>query len=261
MTFGNILKYGLVSAYSMLSSARSSTALILKIVAIFLCCLIGYFLGSINFAIIISKNYKHDDVREHGSKNAGATNMLRTYGKKAALLTFTGDFLKAIVACFLGGLLFGHSGLYLAGLFCVIGHVFPIFYKFKGGKGVATIAGVMCIGNIGAFAVVFLLYAGVFLVSKYVSLASVMCAFMYPFILNRMDILFKIPPDLHIIFAMAMSILVIIKHMPNINRILNQTEPKTYLSKKKRAEYKAEQEKALHQTKNKKSLHNEDDNV
>ncbi len=256
MTFGNILKYGLVAAYSMLSTANHTAAVTIKVVAIVLCCLIGYFLGSINFAIIISKNYKHDDVREHGSKNAGATNMLRTYGKKAAFLTFAGDFLKAIIACFLGGLLFGHSGLYLAGLFCVLGHIFPIFYKFKGGKGVATIAGVMCIGNIGAFAVVFLLYAGVFLISKYVSLASVMCAFMYPFILNRMDILFNIPPDLHIIFAMAMSILVIIKHIPNINRILNQTEPKTYLSKKKRAEEKA---KVQAQTKNKKSLHSEED--
>lgn len=258
MTFGNILKYGLVEAYSMLSSANHTTVVTIRIVAIVLCCLIGYFIGSINFAIIISKN-KHDDVREHGSKNAGATNMLRTYGKKAALLTFAGDFLKAILACFIGGLLFGHNGLYLAGLFCVIGHIFPIFYKFKGGKGVATIAGVMCIGNIGAFAIVFLLYAGVFMVSKYVSLASVMCAFMYTFILNRMNILFGIPNDIHVIFALAMSILVIIKHIPNINRIFNQTEPKTYLSKKKRAEYKAEQEKAAAQSKTKKSLHNEDD--
>ena len=261
MTFSNIFKYGLVEAYSMLSSTKSTTALALKIIAIALCCLIGYFLGSINFAIIISK-HKHDDVRTHGSKNAGATNMLRTYGKKAALLTFAGDFLKAIVSCFIGGLLFGHSGLYLAGLFCVLGHIFPIFYKFKGGKGVATIAGVMCFGNVGAFLVVFALYAGVFMTSKYVSLASVMCAFMYPFILNRMNVLFRIPNDIHVIFALAMSILIIIKHIPNINRIFNQTEPKTYLSKKKRAEYKAEQEKkaeAQSKSKNKKSLHNEDD--
>lgn len=253
MTFGNILKYGFVEAYSMLSSAKSTTAIILKIVAILLCCLIGYFLGSINFAIIISKKYKHDDVRKHGSKNAGATNMLRTYGKKSALWTFVGDFLKAIIACLLGGMCWGHNGMYLAGLFCVIGHIFPIFYKFKGGKGVATIAGVMMTCNIGAFLVIFVLYAGVFFASKFVSLASIMCAFMYPFILQRMDILFNITPDIHIIFAFAMSVLVIIKHIPNIKRILNQTEPKTYLFKKNKPEQSPSPKKS------KKSLHNEDD--
>ena len=93
--------------------------------------------------------------------------------------------------------------------------------------------------------------------TKYVSLASVMCAFMYPFILHRMDLLFSIAPDLHITFALAMSVLVIIKHIPNINRIINRTEPKTYFSRKKRAEQKAAMEQA--QTKSKKSLHNEED--
>ena len=256
MTLSNIVKYGLVESYVMLSFGNVTTLTIIKVVAIAMCCILGYLLGSINFAIIISK-FKHDDVREHGSKNAGATNMLRTYGKKAAFLTFAGDFLKAVVACLLGGLLWGHNGMYLAGLFCVVGHIFPIFYKFKGGKGVATVAGVMLTCNVGAFLVVFALYAGVFLMTKYVSLASVMCAFMYPFILHRMDLLFSIAPDLHITFALAMSVLVIIKHIPNINRIINRTEPKTYFSRKKRAEQKAAMEQA--QTKSKKSLHNEED--
>ena len=254
---GDIIKHGFVDFYfNSTGSTVSSNTIIVKIVAIALCCIVGYLLGSINFAIIISKS-KNDDVRNHGSNNAGATNMLRTYGKKAALLTFTGDFLKAITACLIGGLLWANNGIYLAGLFCVLGHIFPVFYKFKGGKGVATVAGVMLFGNPGVFLILLILFIGVFLTSKYVSLASVMCAMMYPFVLQRMEILFKITPDIHIVFAFAMSVIVIIKHIPNIQRIFNGTESKTYLSKKKRAEQRALKEEST--AKNKKSLHNEDD--
>ena len=263
MTFSNIVSQGFSFAYfeHVSNNVMTGTAVFLFTLAIILCCVLGYLLGSLNFAILVSKKLGKDDVRNHGSKNAGTTNMLRTYGRKAALFTFVGDFLKAIVACFIGGLCWGYNGIYLAGLFCVIGHIFPAFYKFKGGKGVATVAGVMLFGNPGVFLILLLLYVGVFLTSKYVSLASVMCAAMYPFVLQRMEILFKIKPDIHIIFAFIMSVIVIIKHVPNIKRIMNHTESKTYLSKKKRAEYKAELERtaASEKGKNKKSLHNEDD--
>ena len=260
MTLFNIIKYGLVGSYSMLSTANATTLTIITVAAIAMCCISGYLLGSINFAIIISK-LKNDDVREHGSNNAGTTNMLRTYGKKATLFTFLGDFLKAIVACFIGGMLWGHNGVYLAGLFCVIGHIFPVFYKFKGGKGVATVAGVMLFGDPIVFLILLALFIGVFLTSKYVSLASIMCAAMYPFVLQRMELLFGGNPDIHIIFTLAMSVIVIIKHIPNINRIMNHTESKTYFSKAKRAEEKAKREAIKAQLDNKKtkSLHNEDD--
>ena len=101
MTFSDILSQGFAFSYleHVSKNVMTGTATFLFVLAITLCCVIGYLIGSINFAIIIS-SYKHDDVRNHGSNNAGATNMLRTYGKKAALLTFLGDFLKAIVACF-----------------------------------------------------------------------------------------------------------------------------------------------------------------
>ena len=255
--FGDIVKHGFVDFYFNHTGGEITTATtIIKVVAILLCCVIGYLLGSINFAIIISKR-KNDDIRAHGSNNAGATNMLRTYGKKAALLTFSGDFLKAITSCLIGGLLWANNGIYLAGLFCVLGHIFPVFYKFKGGKGVATVAGVMLFGNPGVFLILLLLFIGVFLTSKYVSLASVMCAMMYPFVLQRIELLLGGTPDIHIVFALAMSVIVIIKHIPNIQRIIKGTESKTYLSKKKRAEYKAMQASA--QSKAKKSLHNEDD--
>ena len=109
----------------------------LAFVAIILC---AYLLGSVNFAIIISgKKYK-DDIRSHGSKNAGMTNMMRTYGKGAAALTLGGDALKAVISCIIGYLVMGQFGAYAAGLFCMLGHVFPLYYGFKGGKGVVTAA-------------------------------------------------------------------------------------------------------------------------
>ena len=227
------------------------------ILAILLCCVAGYLIGSINFAIILSKKY-NDDVRAHGSKNAGATNMLRTYGKKAALLTFLGDFLKAIVVCFIGRLCFGIIGAYLAGLFCVLGHVFPIFFKFKGGKGVSTTAGVMLACDGPTFLIIFVLYFGVFLTSKFVSAASVMSALMYPFILNVLN---KLLPEIYrvdgfcILLAMAISIVVVVKHIDKIKRILNGTESKTYLFGKNK--HKASEPEEV-KVETKKSLHNDD---
>ena len=259
MTFSELIKNGFANLYIINNGGEfDTTGIILTVLAILLCCFIGYFLGSVNFAIILSKKY-NDDVREHGSKNAGATNMLRTYGKKAALLTFVGDFAKAIVVCFLGRLCWGILGAYLAGLFCVLGHVFPIFFKFKGGKGVSTTAGVMCACDIPTFLIIFVLYFGVFFTSKRVSAASVMSALMYPFILFELNSLlpeaYRVP-GFCVLLAMTISIVVVVKHIGNIKRILDGTEPKTYLFGKKKETEGLPQEKSS----SKKSLHNEDDN-
>jgi glycerol-3-phosphate acyltransferase PlsY len=105
-----------------------------------LCVFVPYLLGSINFAVIISSKKYNDDVREHGSGNAGMTNMMRTYGRRAAVFTLIGDALKAVVSALLGYYAFGLIGAYVAGFFCVLGHLFPVFFKFKGGKGVVTAA-------------------------------------------------------------------------------------------------------------------------
>ena len=95
--FSDIVKHGFVDFYfNRTGGAITTDTTIVKVVAILMCCIIGYLLGSINFAIIISKR-KNDDIRAHGSNNAGATNMLRTYGKKAALITFLGDFLDFVI--------------------------------------------------------------------------------------------------------------------------------------------------------------------
>ena len=122
---------------------------------IFLCIIVPYLLGSLNFGVMTSSKQYRDDVRTHGSGNAGATNMLRTFGWKAAVLTMAGDMLKAVLAVGLGYLIVGVNaqitaengmtyrmvdqfGAAIAGLFVMLGHMFPIFFKFKGGKGVAT---------------------------------------------------------------------------------------------------------------------------
>lgn len=257
MTFIKLLNNGFANLYIINNGGVfDGVGIFLTVLAILLCCLIGYFLGSVNFAIILSRKY-HDDVRDHGSKNAGTTNMLRTYGKKAALLTFLGDFLKAIIVCFLGRFCWGILGAYLAGLFCVIGHVFPVFFKFKGGKGVATTAGVMLACDVPTFLIIFVLYFGVFFLSKFVSAASIMSALMYPFILFELNKL--LPEELKVpgfcvLLAMAISIIVIVKHIENIKRILNGTEPRTHLFGKNKVE-KAQDESIQ----SKRSLHNEED--
>ena len=147
----NLTRY-LIEIYQLDGVAKAAVI----IAGVLLCMIVPYLLGSINFGLIISKNKFHDDIRAHGSGNAGTTNMLRTYGKRAAVLTLVGDMLKAAVAVGFGYLVadgsvdivnnatgeviryINHYGAAIAGLFVMMGHMFPIFFKFKGGKGVAT---------------------------------------------------------------------------------------------------------------------------
>ena len=97
-----------------------------------LCCVVSYLFGSLNFAIIVSKKKYNDDIRNYGSGNAGMTNMHRVYGAKGALYTLAGDVGKQIASVFFSALLLGEPGAYLGGLFCILGHIAPVFYKFKG---------------------------------------------------------------------------------------------------------------------------------
>ncbi len=208
-----------------------------------LCCLIGYLLGSVNFAILISGRKYHDDVREHGSGNAGMTNMLRTYGKKAAILTFVGDFLKGAVAVLIGLFAAGEVCAYLTGFFCILGHSFPIFSHFKGGKGVATTAGVILALEPWVFLVLFGIFLLVFFVTKYVSLASVMGMIFYPVVLNGMYFNFLhrdlkplantpgSPLSLPLLIAIAIAVLVVLRHRANILRLFRREEPKTDLTR------------------------------
>ena len=197
--------------------------------------LVAYLLGSINFAIIISgKKYK-EDIRSHGSKNAGMTNMMRTYGKSAAILTLVGDALKAVISCAIGYLVMGQLGAYAAGLFCMLGHVFPLYYGFKGGKGVVTAAATVLMTDPLVFLILITLFIIMVAIWRYISLASITCIGLYPLILSFTTKIFagKISP--FILFTVLMALLIIGKHWQNIERLREGTESKFSFKKSVKA--------------------------
>ncbi len=207
----------------------------------------SYLLGSINSAVIISKTVYHDDVRKHGSGNPGLTNMLRTYGLGAAGMTLAGDLLKTVIAIFISAILFGFNyvggistgeGLcYVAALFTVIGHIAPVYYKFKGGKGVLTTAVSIAILSPIPFAILLTLFIIVVYFSKYVSLGSIIGAILYPVLLHGyFSIAFsasdKSLPGLAALSSITIAILVVYCHRGNIQRISDRTERKISFKKK-----------------------------
>lgn len=208
--------------------------------AALLCIVIPYLLGSINPAILISKLFYHDDIRRHGSGNAGSTNMLRTYGTKAAVFTMILDFLKAIVATVIGTLLLGYNGMAIGGLFVGVGHMFPIFYKFKGGKGVACFAMVGLVMHPLVFVALLVTFLVVAIGTRFVSMASVTAAFMFPLYVRA----FVPHNNLCMASAVIAACLVIYMHRENLERIWNHKEARLEFGKKKRkkkSEEKAEQ--------------------
>ena len=188
---------------------------------------VPYFLGSINFGIIISKLFHGEDIREYGSGNAGMTNMLRTYGKRDAAITLIGDALKAVVAVILGRILFGISGGYVAGLTCILGHAFPCYYKFKGGKGVVVTAATIAVIDWRIFLVLLGIFILVVAFSKYISLGSVCGMLVVPLLVQVWDRGLSI----NVLLSCLISALVIFLHRGNIKRIYNGTESKLSLSK------------------------------
>ena len=178
-----------------------------------------------------------DDIRKHGSKNAGTTNMMRTYGNKAAGLTILGDMLKAVVAVLLGALILGlYYGGYAAALGCVVGHVFPVFFGFKGGKGVATAAAAILVLNPLAF----LCVLGVFLLcvifTRYISLGSVLGAAVFPLITFYTCFGNKTIASgsgFAFLCAFIIAVIVIVKHHANLSRLAHGTESKFSFKKSK----------------------------
>ena len=238
-----IFSSGIVGDY-FLNGSDDTLGLVLFIISVAVVIIAAYLLGSINFAIIISgKKYKQD-IRDHGSKNAGMTNMMRTYGKKAAGLTLLGDALKAVVACLVGYVLIGSLGAYIAGLFCILGHIFPIFYKFKGGKGVVTTAVAILMCNPLVFVVLFLLFVIIVLFTRYISLGSVVCVMLYPLLLDSVSRIFTGHPTPYVVFAMITAVVVVVKHWGNIKRLAEGKESKFSFKKSVKApEEKTEQPK------------------
>ena len=205
--------------------------------------IVAYLLGSIPSAVWIGKKYYGIDIREHGSKNAGTTNMLRVLGKRAALPVFIIDYFKGFVAVILTSLMRYDDNVdeawiinlrIIATVFVVLGHIYPIFAGFKGGKGVATLLG----AGTGIYAPILLLCFGVwclvFALWHYVSLASMVAGCCYPtFVLIFSTMTYDPAAPFEsipfIIFSWVVAILLVLTHRKNIERLREGTESKIYL--------------------------------
>ncbi|MCM1285598.1 MAG: glycerol-3-phosphate 1-O-acyltransferase PlsY [Acetobacter sp.] len=214
--------------------------------AFILIAVISYLLGSLNFGVIISHKLKNDDVRNHGSGNAGSTNMLRNYGKGIAALTIIGDMLKVVVAILVSFAIISYvpntleliegrpdfdKDMFIksySGFFCVLGHIFPCFFKFKGGKGVATSGGMVFVVDWRIALILLAVFIIVVLISKYVSLGSIVMALLYPvfiFVFHKSLLLTGI--------AVIFTIIVVTAHRENIKKLINHTESKITDKKQK----------------------------
>lgn len=199
--------------------------------ALSLTVLAAYLLGSINSALLVSRFLVHDDVRAHGSGNAGMANVLRTFGKKPALFTALGDVLKAVLAVLLGRLICSGSAAalpldpgYLAGLFVIVGHIYPVYFRFKGGKGVLAAFGVILMVNLPAFAVLLVIAGPIFWKTRTMSLVSVLSAAILPPLTWILCRLRQVDPLYETLMATVYTLLVLYAHRANIKRLLNRTE-------------------------------------
>ncbi len=212
----------------------------MEILIFCLIALLSYLLGSLNFGVILSKA-KGEDVREKGSGNAGTTNMLRNYGKGMAALTIIGDMAKVAVAILISVYTCKRLDIIndtqsipmemlvkcFSGFFCVLGHIFPVFFKFKGGKGVATSGGMVFMIDWRIGLILLGIFIIVVLITKYVSLGSLIMAALYPiliYLLHR-DILAAL-------ISLIFTAIVFIAHRENIKKLINHNENKISLKKK-----------------------------
>ncbi|MCQ4021787.1 MULTISPECIES: glycerol-3-phosphate 1-O-acyltransferase PlsY [unclassified Ruminococcus] len=217
---------------------------------------ISYLLGSISFSIIITRIVNnHADIRTMGSGNAGFTNVLRSVGKGPAVFTIVFDFLKGVISVVIGWLLFStiatidggavlqseiiSYGKFIAGMCCMLGHIFPIYFGFRGGKGVVTAAAMMAVADWRIFLAVIITFGIVFLITKIISKASILAAIMTPVYTFCVTYFLDYLPsqseaNSHTIVYVAVAtvcmalvgLTVVLKHKENIKRILNGTEKK-----------------------------------
>lgn len=201
--------------------------------------LVAYLIGSISFSVIFTKKLAGFDVREKGSGNAGATNMLRSVGKKAAVLTLLCDALKgvlAIIFAIVAGAIAKNSDkallVQMAGILVVVGHTYPVFFGFKGGKGVATSLGVLLMTNwkIGLICLVFALV--LMALTRIVSMGSVGAAILFPVLTLFIHTNYTISEgSSYLVYSIILALIVAFNHRSNIRRILNGTENKLSFKK------------------------------
>ncbi|NLG93063.1 MAG: glycerol-3-phosphate 1-O-acyltransferase PlsY [Clostridiales bacterium] len=219
--------------------------------------IISYLLGSISFSIIFTKLFNNVDIRTMGSGNAGATNVLRSVGTKAAIFTFIFDFLKGAISVIIGKAVFGYFcdmagaspmivqyGAYIAGMACVIGHIYPIYFGFKGGKGVLTSAAMIALIDWRVFIVVISIFIIVFLITRIVSLSSMLAAGSFPIATFLITYFLDyrnggMSPEVTLtyvwvtsVIALIMALTIIYEHRSNIERIKNGTEKKLTINHK-----------------------------
>lgn len=182
---------------------------------------IGYLIGSVNCAILLVKAKFHRDVRTAGSGNAGATNTARQFGAGAGALTLLGDMVKAVIASLIGQALAGRTGLMAGGLACLLGHCWPVFFRFKGGKGMAVAAGAVLALDWRIVVIILAFFIVVFLISRRVSLCTVLSVLLFPpmywLVAQRIDASFWL--------GCVMMALILFQHRQNIVRLLAGTEP------------------------------------
>ena len=209
---------------------------------------VAYLLGSLSFSIILTRIFKnHADIRSYGSGNAGATNVLRSVGKKAAALTFLLDFLKCVVAVLVGKLVFGYFagvygapdvviqyGAFIAGFACLLGHVFPIYFGFRGGKGVVTSAAMMALIDWRVFLIVLLVFIlGSVLGAAVYPVATFLVTFFFDYRMQFLSMVSDATLSYVIastVFALLIGLTVIILHRANIKRLLAGEEKRISFS-------------------------------
>ncbi len=208
------------------------------------CLIIGYLLGSFNASIIFSR-IKGTDIRSQGSKNAGLTNALRVFGKKAAVFVFIFDLLKAVVSALLGGFIAKklfpdvieviEISQYMAGFGAVLGHNFPLYFKFKGGKGILASWGVIMIFDWRIAIMLIVVFLLVVLTTRYVSLASVTSSILYPIFVIALNIgAPTATTGVYITISVLMAVLAVYRHRANISRLRAGTESKLGTQKDKK---------------------------
>jgi glycerol-3-phosphate acyltransferase PlsY len=182
---------------------------------------LAYLLGSMNWSYISGRLFGGIDIREHGSGNAGATNVYRTLGVKPMVLALLGDFAKGIASVFLGRHMSAETGAILAAVAVVCGHNWPVFLRFKGGKGIATSLGVLFGLDYRIATMLLIIGIMIIILTKYVSVASITCAALYPLF----TLLSGASTEM-LIFSVVIAFFAIVRHRKNIVRLVRGEESK-----------------------------------
>lgn len=202
----------------------------MKILLGALCAILGYLIGSVSVSILLSRFAFGNDVRGHGSGNAGAANVARVMGFGAGILTFLGDFLKGVLAMWLGRLILDDVGLFLAGVACLLGHCFPVYFHFRGGKAVSTGAAVALMLDWRLFLLALAAFALMALLFRRASVASMSAAVT----VAACAPLFTQQPILLVLSTFA-AVLILVMHQANIRRLIKGEEPKFHFGSRKQS--------------------------